>query len=238
MYRLITVLLFLMSAAGILAQETSDRHIPEIRDKSAQNASCDVEDLPSINGSGNNRSFILPSYMRWSAYGLPLISLQGVSVLPSLTYDSSTGIMSSGGFFLSPVNISESYRSLGEYRGAGLTLGWTPSPGLGLDFSVLAARGFLFSSPLARTDMAGAMAGIHYGISPRVSLDLWGRYMSPGCALFYGMPLGMFPTSGAGATLSVDVDNGTAVDVNAEYMYDNVTRTWNMKSTGSISVKF
>lgn len=86
--------------------------------------------------------------------------------------------------------------------------------------------------------MAGAMAGIHYGISPRVSLDLWGRYMSPGCALFYGMPLGMFPTSGAGATLSVDVDNGTAVDVNAEYMYDNVTRTWNMKSTGSISVKF
>lgn len=109
MYRLITILLFLMSAAGILAQETSDRHIPEIRDKSAQNASCDVEDLPSINRSGNNRSFILPSYMRWSAYGLPLISLQGVSVLPSLTYDSSTGIMSSGGFFLSPVNISESY---------------------------------------------------------------------------------------------------------------------------------
>ena len=48
----------------------------------------------------------------------------------------------------------------------------------------------------------------------------------------------IFPHTGMGASISVDVKKNTEVSVGAEYQYDKNSKEWKMETSGRISIGF
>lgn len=48
----------------------------------------------------------------------------------------------------------------------------------------------------------------------------------------------LFPHTGVGASISVDVKKNTEVSVGAEYQYDKKSREWKMETSGRVSIGF
>ena len=78
---------------------------------------------------------------------------------------------------------------------------------------------------------------MQYTLARNVCLNVWGQYFIWGNTLppVYNP---IFPHTGMGASISVDVKKNTEVSVGAEYQYDKISKEWKMETSGRISIGF
>lgn len=131
-----------------------------------------------------------------------------------------------------------SYLGLGESISLNGAIRWTPSNNLTIDAGGMFSRQFYFASPLFRQDMMGIHTRMQYAFTNNIRLDVWGQYIFPGDGFPFSAYHSLFPHTGVGASISIDLRKNTEVNVGAEYQYDNQSQKWKLESSGRVSIGF
>lgn len=131
-----------------------------------------------------------------------------------------------------------SYLGLGESISLHGAIRWMPSNNLLIDAGGMFSRQFYFASPLFRQDLMGIHTRIQYALTTNIRLNVWGQYILPGEALPFSAYNSLFPHTGVGASVSVDLKKDTEMSVGAEYQYDNKSQQWKLESSGRVSIGF
>ena len=131
----------------------------------------------------------------------------------------------------------KTYLGLGQYVAVNAGIRWIPSQRFFVEAGGALSRQFYLALPIARQDIAGIYTRMHYSLARNVRLNVWGQYFMGGNTPppAYN-PL--FPHTGVGASISVDVKKNTEVSVGAEYQYDKKSREWKMETSGRVSIGF
>ncbi|MCE8949306.1 hypothetical protein [Bacteroides thetaiotaomicron] len=131
----------------------------------------------------------------------------------------------------------KTYLGLGQYVAVNAGMRWIPSQRFFVEAGGALSRQFYLALPIARQDIAGIYTRMHYSLARNVRLNVWGQYFMGGNTPppAYN-PL--FPHTGVGASISVDVKKNTEVSVGAEYQYDKNSREWKMETSGRVSIGF
>ena len=131
----------------------------------------------------------------------------------------------------------KTYLGLGQYVAVNAGMRWIPSQRFFVEAGGALSRQFYLALPIARQDIAGIYTRMHYSLARNVRLNVWGQYFMGGNTPppVYN-PL--FPHTGVGASISVDVKKNTEVSVGAEYQYDKKSREWKMETSGRVSIGF
>lgn len=131
----------------------------------------------------------------------------------------------------------KTYLGLGQYVAVNAGMRWIPSQRFFVEAGGALSRQFYLALPIARQDIAGIYTRMHYSLARNVRLNVWGQYFMGGNTPppVYN-PL--FPHTGVGASISVDVKKNTEVSVGAEYQYDKNSREWKMETSGRVSIGF
>ena len=131
----------------------------------------------------------------------------------------------------------KTYLGLGQYVAVNAGIRWIPSQRFFVEAGGDLSRQFYLALPIARQDIAGIYTRMHYSLARNVRLNVWGQYFMGGNTPppAYN-PL--FPHTGVGASISVDVKKNTEVSVGAEYQYDKNSREWKMETSGRVSIGF
>ena len=131
-----------------------------------------------------------------------------------------------------------SYIGLGEYISINGAIRWMPSKRLSIDAGGMFSRQFYFSSPLFRQDIMGVNTRMQYALINNISLNIWGQYIFPGEQSPFSTYNPLFPHTGVGASVSVDLKKDAEMSVGAEYQYDNKSQKWKLESSGRVSIGF
>ena len=131
----------------------------------------------------------------------------------------------------------KTYLGLGQYVAVNAGIRWIPSQRFFVEAGGDLSRQFYLALPIARQDIAGIYTRMRYSLVRNVRLNVWGQYFMGGNTPppAYN-PL--FPHTGVGASISVDVKKNTEVSVGAEYQYDKKSREWKMETSGRVSIGF
>lgn len=131
-----------------------------------------------------------------------------------------------------------SYIGLGEYISINGAIRWIPSKRLSVDAGGIFSRQFYFASPLFRQDIMGVNTKMQYVLTNSITLNIWGQYIFPGEPSPFSAYNPLFPHTGVGASVSVDLKKDAEMSVGAEYQYDNKSRKWKLESSGRVSIGF
>ncbi|MCF2709725.1 hypothetical protein [Bacteroides pyogenes] len=131
-----------------------------------------------------------------------------------------------------------SYIGLGEYISLNGAIRWMPSKRMSIDAGGMFSRQFYFASPLFRQDIMGVNTRIQYALTNNIRLNMWGQYIFPGEEFPFPTYNSMFPHTGVGTSVSVDLKKDAEMSVGAEYQYDNKSQKWKLESSGRVSIGF
>lgn len=131
-----------------------------------------------------------------------------------------------------------SYIGLGEYISINGAIRWMPSKRLSVDAGGIFSRQFYFASPLFRQDIMGVNTKMQYVLTNSITLNIWGQYIFPGEPSPFSAYNPLFPHTGVGVSVSVDLKKDAEISVGAEYQYDNKSRKWKLESSGRVSIGF
>lgn len=131
-----------------------------------------------------------------------------------------------------------SYIGLGEYISINGAIRWMPSKRLSIDAGGMFSRQFYFASPLFRQDIMGVNTRMQYALTNSIRLNIWGQYIFPGEQSPFSAYNPLFPHTGVGASVSVDLKKDAEMSVGAEYQYDNKSQKWKLESSGRVSIGF
>lgn len=67
---------------------------------------------------------------------------------------------------------------------------------------------------------------------------MWGQYVFSGEEYPFSTYNSLFPHTGVGASISVDLKKDAEMSVGAEYQYDNKSQKWKLESSGRVSIGF
>ena len=67
---------------------------------------------------------------------------------------------------------------------------------------------------------------------------MWGQYIFPGEEFPFSAYNSLFPHTGVGASVSIDLKKDAEMSVGAEYQYDNKSQKWKLESSGRVSIGF
>ena len=132
----------------------------------------------------------------------------------------------------------KSYIGLGEYISLNGAIRWMPSKRMAIDVGGMFSRQFYFASPLFRQDMMGLNTRIQYALTNNIRLNMWGQYVFSGEDYPFSSYNSLFPHTGIGASISVDLKKDAEMSVGAEYQYDNKSQKWKLESSGRVSIGF
>lgn len=132
----------------------------------------------------------------------------------------------------------KSYIGLGEYISLNGAIRWMPSKRMAIDVGGMFSRQFYFASPLFRQDMMGLNTRIQYALTNNIRLNMWGQYVFSGEEYPFSSYNSLFPHTGVGASVSVDLKKDVEMSVGAEYQYDNKSQKWKLESSGRVSIGF
>ena len=132
----------------------------------------------------------------------------------------------------------KSYIGLGEYISLNGAIRWMPSKRMAIDVGGMFSRQFYFASPLFRQDMMGLNTRIQYALTNNIRLNMWGQYVFSGEEYPFSSYNSLFPHTGIGASVSVDLKKDAEMSVGAEYQYDNKSQKWKLESSGRVSIGF
>lgn len=132
----------------------------------------------------------------------------------------------------------KSYIGLGEYISLNGAIRWMPSKRMAIDVGGMFSRQFYFASPLFRQDIMGVNTRIQYALTNNIRLNMWGQYVFSGEEYPFSAYNSLFPHTGVGASVSVDLKKDAEMSVGAEYQYDNKSQKWKLESSGRVSIGF
>lgn len=84
----------------------------------------------------------------------------------------------------------------------------------------------------------GVNTRMQYALTNNISLNIWGQYIFPGEQSPFSTYNPLFPHTGVGASVSVDLKKDAEMSVGAEYQYDNKSQKWKLESSGRVSIGF
>lgn len=220
----ILLLLFLTSVPVLFAQSIEDKKRIDVRSKSSVNAG---EQLL-------NTEHITPELSPFF-YAYPMI-MKNIPILTDFYRFQQNRIYKQFSFVGSGQKVS--YIGLGEYISINGAIRWMPSKRLSIDAGGMFSRQFYFASPLFRQDIMGVNTRMQYALTNSISLNIWGQYLFPGEQSPFSTYNPLFPHTGVGASVSVDLKKDTEMSVGAEYQYDNKSQKWKLESSGRVSIGF
>lgn len=220
----ILLLLFLTSVPTLFAQSIEDKKRIDVRSKSSVNAGEQLLNTEHINPE------LSPFF-----YAYPMI-MKNIPILTDFYRFQQNRIYKQFSFVGSGQQVS--YIGLGEYISINGAIRWMPSKRLSIDAGGMFSRQFYFASPLFRQDIMGVNTRMQYALTNSISLNIWGQYLFPGEQSPFSTYNPLFPHTGVGASVSVDLKKDTEMSVGAEYQYDNKSQKWKLESSGRVSIGF
>lgn len=220
----ILVLLFLTSVPALFAQSIEDKKRIDVQSKSSVNAGEQLLNTEHIKPE-------LPLFF----YAYPMI-MKNIPILTDFYRFQQNHIYKQFSFVGSGQKVS--YIGLGEYISINGAIRWMPSKRLSIDAGGMFSRQFYFASPLFRQDIMGVNTRMQYALTNSISLNIWGQYIFPGEQSPFSAYNPLFPHTGVGASVSVDLKKDTEMSVGAEYQYDNKSQKWKLESSGRVSIGF
>jgi hypothetical protein len=130
------------------------------------------------------------------------------------------------------------YIGLGEYISLNGAIRWMPSKRMSIDAGGMFSRQFYFASPFFRQGIMGVNTRIQYAFTNNIRLNMWGQYIFLGEEFPFSAYNSLFPHTGVGASVSVDLKKDAEMSVGAEYQYDNKSQKWKLESSGRVSIGF
>lgn len=103
---------------------------------------------------------------------------------------------------------------------------------MSIDAGGMFSRQFYFASPLFRQDIMGVNTRIQYALTNNIRLNMWGQYIFPDEEFPFSTYNSLFPHTGVGASVSVDLKKDAEMSVGAEYQYDNKSQNGNWSLPG------
>lgn len=220
----ILLLLFLTSVPAIFAQSIEDKKRIDVQSKSSVNAGEQLLNTEHI------KPELSPFF-----YAYPMI-MKNIPILTDFYRFQQNRIYKQFLFVGSDQKVS--YIGLGEYISINGAIRWMPSKRLSIDAGGMFSRQFYFASPLFRQDIMGVNTRMQYALTNSISLNIWGQYLFPGEQSPFSTYNPLFPHTGVGASVSVDLKKDTEMSVGAEYQYDNKSQKWKLESSGRVSIGF
>lgn len=220
----ILLLLFLTSVPALIAQSIEDKKRIDVQSKSSVNAGEQLLNAEHIKPE-------LPLFF----YAYPMI-MKNIPILTDFYRFQQNRIYKQFSFVGSGQKVS--YIGLGEYISINGAIRWMPSKRLSIDAGGMFSRQFYFASPLFRQDIMGVNTRMQYALTNNISLNIWGQYIFPGEQFPFSAYNLLFPHTGVGASVSVDLKKNAEMSVGAEYQHDNKTQKWKLESSGRVSIGF
>lgn len=249
----ILLLLFLTSIPALFAQTIEVKKRIDVRSKSSVNAGeqlLNTEHIkPELPDEVNKKEVIkkeLSSPLEIAPvnssqglspffYAYPMI-MKNIPILTDFYRFQQNRIYKQFSFVGSGQKVS--YIGLGEYISINGAIRWMPSKRLSIDAGGMFSRQFYFASPLFRQDIMGLNTRMQYALTNSIRLNIWGQYIFPGEQSPFSAYNPLFPHSGVGASVSVDLKKDAEMSVGAEYQYDNKSQKWKLESSGRVSIGF
>lgn len=223
----ILLLLFLTSIPALFAQTIEDKKRINVQSKTSVNAGEQVLNTEHIKPE-------LPDEVnKKGAY--PMI-MKNIPILTDFYRFQQNHIYKQFSFVGSGQKVS--YIGLGEYISINGAIRWMPSKRLSVDAGGIFSRQFYFASPLFRQDIMGVNTRMQYVLTNSITLNIWGQYIFPGEPSPFSAYNPLFPHTGVGASVSVDLKKDAEMSVGAEYQYDNKSQKWKLESAGRVSIGF
>lgn len=221
------LLLFLTSIPALFAQTIEDKKRINVQSKTSVNAGEQVLNTEHIKPE-------LPDEVnKKGAY--PMI-MKNIPILTDFYRFQQNHIYKQFSFVGSGQQVS--YIGLGEYISINGAIRWMPSKRLSVDAGGIFSRQFYFASPLFRQDIMGVNTRMQYVLTNSITLNIWGQYIFPGEQSPFSAYNPLFPHTGVGASVSVDLKKDAEMSVGAEYQYDNKSQKWKLESSGRVSIGF
>lgn len=132
----------------------------------------------------------------------------------------------------------KSYVGLGEYISLNGAIRWMPSKRVSIDVGGMFCRQSYFAYPLFRQDIMGVNAKMQYTLTNKIQLNIWGQYIFQGEESPFAAYNSLFPHTGVGTSVSVDLKKSTKMSVGAEYQKDNMSQKWVLELSGRVSIGF
>ena len=242
----ILLLLFLTSVPALFAQSIEDKRI-DVQSKSSVNAGeqlLNTEHIKPELPDEVNKKGVIKKELSSSSEIAPVNSSQGLSpffyaypmIMKNIPILTDFYRYKQFSFVGSGQKVS--YIGLGEYISINGAIRWMPSKRLSIDAGGMFSRQFYFSSPLFRQDIMGVNTRMQYALTNNISLNIWGQYIFPGEQSPFSTYNPLFPHTGVGASVSVDLKKDAEMSVGAEYQYDNKSQKWKLESSGRVSIGF
>lgn len=223
----ILLLLFLTSIPALFAQTIEDKKRIDVQSKTSVNAGKQLLNTEHIKPE-------LPDEVnKKGAY--PMI-MKNIPILTDFYRFQQNHIYKQFSFVGSGQKVS--YIGLGEYISINGAIRWMPSKRLSVDAGGIFSRQFYFASPLFRQDIMGVNTRMQYVLTNSITLNIWGQYIFPGEQPPFSAYNPLFPHTGVGASVSVDLKKDAEMSVGAEYQYDNKSQKWKLESSGRVSIGF
>lgn len=249
----ILLLLFLTSVPALFAQSIENKKRIDVQSKSSVNTGeqlLNTEHIKPELPDEVNKKGVIKKELSSSSEIAPVNSLQGLSpffyaypmimknipILTDFYRFQQNHIYKQFSFVGSGQKVS--YIGLGEYISINGAIRWMPSKRLSIDAGGMFSRQFYFSSPLFRQDIMGVNTRMQYALTNNISLNIWGQYIFPGEQSPFSTYNPLFPHTGVGASVSVDLKKDAEMSVGAEYQYDNKSQKWKLESSGRVSIGF
>lgn len=223
----ILLLLFLTSIPALFAQTIEDKKRIDVQSKTSVNAGKQLLHTEPIKPE-------LPDEVNKKA-AYPMI-MKNIPILTDFYRFQQNHIYKQFSFVGSGQKVS--YIGLGEYISINGAIRWMPSKRLSVDAGGIFSRQFYFASPLFRQDIMGVNTRMQYVLTNSITLNIWGQYIFPGEPSPFSAYNPLFPHTGVGASVSVDLKKDAEISVGAEYQYDNKSRKWKLESSGRVSIGF
>lgn len=109
---------------------------------------------------------------------------------------------------------------------------------MSIDVGAMFSRQSYLAYPLFRQDIMGVNAKMQYAITNKIQLNIWGQYIIQGEESPFAAYNSLFPHTGVGASVSVDLKKNTKMSVGAEYQKDNMSQKWELELSGRLSIGF
>lgn len=223
----ILLLLFLTSIPALFAQTIEDKKRIDVQSKTSVNAGEQLLNTQPIKPE-------LPDEVN-KKVAYPMI-MKNIPILTDFYRFQQDHIYKQFSFVGSGQKVS--YIGLGEYISINGAIRWMPSKRLSVDAGGIFSRQFYFASPLFRQDIMGVNARMQYVLTNSITLNIWGQYIFPGEQSPFSAYNPLFPHTGVGASVSVDLKKNAEMSVGAEYQYDNKSQKWKLESSGRVSIGF
>lgn len=250
----ILLLLFLTSIPALFAQTIEDKKRIDVQSKSSVNAGEQLLNTEHIKKpelpDEVNKKGVIKKELSSSSEITPVNSSQGLSpffyaypmimknipILTDFYRFQQNRIYKQFSFVGSGQKVS--YIGLGEYISINGAIRWMPSKRLSIDAGGMFSRQFYFASPHFRQDIMGVNTRMQYALTNSIRLNIWGQYIFLGEQSPFSAYNPLFPHSGVGASVSVDLKKDAEMSVGAEYQYDNKSQKWKLESSGRVSIGF